>query len=307
MTLSTAMRLRRAQREALEGYLWIAPWVIGCLVFTLLPLLASFYLGFTKYKIGSKAEWVGLANYREAFLEDALFLPSLGRTLYYAVFNVALGGTGSLLAAMLLDKVVRGRSLYRAVYYVPSLTPSVALAILWQWLLNPQLGLVNDILRRIGIQGPGWLTSKTWAIPSMILISLWASIGGGRMIIFLAGLQGVPTELYEAAEIDGANATHKFLRITIPLISPTILFNLVLGIIGSFNVFTLSYVATDGGPGYATYFYMLHLYYKAFSYFEMGYACALAWVLFFIVVSLSVFQIWLSKRWVYYEFAEVTA
>jgi multiple sugar transport system permease protein len=208
---------------------------------------------------------------------------------------------------MLLDKVVRARSIYRAIYYLPSLTPSVATAILWQWMLHPQVGLVNDALRQIGIKGPGWLTSTTWAIPSIILISLWGSIGGGRMIIFLAGLQGVPTELYEASEIDGASPLRKFLHITIPLISPTIFFNTILGVIGSFNVFTLAYIATEGGPNYATWFYMLHLYYNAFSYFQMGYASALAWVLFVIVMTLSLGQIVLSKRLVYYEFTEANS
>jgi multiple sugar transport system permease protein len=301
----TAAKSRRARQEALEGYLWISPWLLGLLIFTAGPILVSLYLGFTSYKIGATPEWIGIENYQYAFGRDRLFWPSLGRTGYYAVFNVILGISGSLLLAILLDKVVRARSLYRATYYLPSLTPAVATAILWKWLLHPQVGLVNDLLRRIGITGPGWLTSTTWAIPSIILISLWGSIGGGRMIIFLAGLQGVPTELYEAADIDGASPMHKFWRITVPMISPTILFNLVLGVIGSFNVFTLAYVATEGGPNYATWFYMLHLYYNAFSFFQMGYASALAWVLFVIVMVLSFIQIKTSQRWVYYDFSEV--
>jgi len=307
MSSTSVWRSPRARREALEGYVWISPWLIGLLIFTAGPILVSFYLGFTRYKIGGTPEWIGLENYRYAFVEDPLFWPSLWRTAYYSIFNVALGVTGSLLLAILLDKIVRGRSVYRAIYYLPSLTPAVATAILWGWLLHPQVGLVNDLLRRIGIKGPGWLTSTTWAIPSLILISLWGSIGGGRMIIFLAGLQGVPTELYEAADIDGANPMQKFWSITIPLISPTILFNLMMGVIGSFGVFTLAYVATQGGPNYATWFYMLHLYYNAFSFFQMGYASALAWVLFFIVVVLSFLQIRFSERWVYYEFTEVAS
>ncbi|HHX45460.1 MAG TPA: sugar ABC transporter permease [Chloroflexi bacterium] len=305
MSLTAATRSRRVRREALEGYLWISPWLVGLLIFTAGPILVSLFLGFTTYKIGGTPEWVGLENYRYAFFDDKLFWPSLGRTGYYAVFTVILGISGSLLLAILLDKVVRARALYRAMYYLPSLTPAVATAILWKWLLHPQVGLVNDLLRHIGIKGPGWLTSTTWAIPSMILISLWGSVGGGRMIIFLAGLQGVPTELYEAADIDGASPRHKFWRITIPMISPTILFNLVLGVIGSFNVFTLSYVATEGGPNYATWFYMLHLYYNAFSFFQMGYASSLAWILFIIVMVLSFVQIKTSQRWVYYDFSEV--
>ena len=304
-TVLQVLRSRRARQEALEGLFWISPWFIGFIVFTLGPILASIYLGFTEYKIGGTPIWVGLANYRRALMEDRLFWPSMGRTAYFVFFNVTLGTMGSLIAAMLLDKVRRGLYIYRAVYYLPSLTPAVATAILWSWLLHPQVGAVNDILRKVGLASPpGWLTSRVWANPSIILISLWGSIGGSRMIIFLAGLQGVPTELYEAADIDGANPFQKFLRITIPLISPTIFFNLVLGIIGSFGVFTIAYVATTGGPNYATWYFMLHLYYNAFEYFQMGYASALAWLLFIIIVSLTIVQLRLSKDWVYYEFTE---
>ncbi len=304
MSLKTVMRSKRARAEALEGYLWISPWLVGLLVFTAGPIIASLYLSFTKYKIGDIPQWLGLANYKEALTADTLFWPSLWRTAYYTLFNVLLGVSGSLILAVILDKVVRGRAIYRAIYYLPSLTPAVATAILWGWLLHPQVGLVNDMLRHVGVKGPGWLTSTVWAIPSIILISLWSSIGGGRMIIFLAGLQGVPTELYEASDIDGASATNKFWHITLPLISPTLFFNSILAVIGSFGVFTIAYVATDGGPNYATWFYMLHLYYNAFSYFQMGYACALAWILFVIIIALSIVQIKLSNKWVYYEFTE---
>jgi multiple sugar transport system permease protein len=215
------MRSKRARAEALEGYLWISPWLVGLLVFTAGPIIASLYLSFTKYKIGDIPQWLGLANYKEALTADTLFWPSLWRTAYYTLFNVLLGVSGSLIVAVILAKVVRGRASYRALYYLPSLPPAVATAILWGWLLHPQVGLVNDMLRHVGVKGPGWLTSTVWAIPSIILISLWSSIGGGRMIIFLAGLQGVPTELYEASDIDGASATNKFWHITLPLISPT--------------------------------------------------------------------------------------
>lgn len=296
-------RSSRARREAIEGYIWISPWIIGFIVFTAGPFIASSFLSFTEYKIGASPEWIGLGNYRMAFFRDELFWSSLGRTLYFAFFNVLFGVTGSLILAVLLDQAIRGRYVYRAIYYLPSLTPAVATAILWQWLLHPQVGLVNDLLRYVGIQGPGWLSSRGWAMPAMILIALWGSVGGQRMIIYLAGLQGVPTELYEASEIDGANAIQQFFRVTIPLISPTILFNLILGVIGSFNVFTISYIATGGGPNYATWFYMLHLYHNAFSYYQMGYASALAWVLFVIVMVLTVLQLGLSRRWVYYEFS----
>lgn len=294
--------LRR--REALEGYLWISPWIIGFLVFTLGPIVVSFYLSFTKYKIGGTPEWIGAANYIEAFTGDKLFWPALGRTAYFALLSVGLGVVLSLGLALLLNQNLKGRAFLRTLYYLPSLTPVVALAILWKWLLNPEQGLVNYMLSWVGIPGPAWLTSREWAIPALVLVSLWASVGGGRMIIFLAGLQGVPRELYESAELDGANALQKFRHVTLPLISPTILFNLILGVIGSFSVFSLSYIATEGGPNYATWFYMLHLYYNAFDYFQMGYASALAWIFFLIIVVFSFIQIRLSKRWVYYEFTE---
>jgi ABC-type sugar transport systems, permease components len=293
--------LRR--REALEGYLWISPWIIGFTVFTLGPMLVSLYLSFTSYKIGANPTWIGLENYVEAFTRDKLFWPSLGRTLAYAVVLVALGVSLSLLAAILLNNI-RGKSFFRALFYLPSLTPTVALAVIWAWLLQPEYGLVNFVLSWFGIQGPGWFTSRTWVIPGIILVSLWASIGGGRMIIFLAGLQGVPQEMYEAAEIDGAGQIAQFFHITIPLISPTILFNAIISIIGSFSVFSLAYIATEGGPNYGSWFYMLHLYHNAFSYFQMGYASALAWILFVIMMSLTLFQMWLSKRWVHYEYSE---
>lgn len=290
------------RREALEGYLWIMPWLFGFLVFSLGPMLASVYLSFTRYRIGGDPVWIGVENYTQAFFEDALFWPSLWRTAYFAAGTVVLGTIGSLVAAMLLNTKLRGTTWFRALYYLPSLTPVVAMAILWGWLLQPQVGLVNYALHEVGISGPGWLTNRNWAIPSLIMISLWAGIGGGRMIIFLAGLQGVPQELYESAEIDGAGPIRRFIHVTIPMISPVILFNLILGVIGSFNVFALAYVGTNGGPNYATWFFMLHLYHNAFSYFQMGYASALAWIFFVIIFVLSFVQIRLSNRWVYYEF-----
>ena len=293
--------LRR--REAIEGLLWISPWIIGFLVFTFGPMVASLYLSFTRYKIGATPEWVGLSNYQEAFFSDKLFWPSLGHTAYYALVLVCIGVFLSLLAALLLNNI-KGKGVLRALFYLPSLTPVVALAVIWGWLLQPKYGLVNYILSLVGITGPGWFTSQVWAIPGIILVSLWASVGGGRMIIFLAGLQGVPKELYEAADIDGASGLTKFWHVTIPLISPTILFNAIISIIGSFSVFSLAYVATEGGPNYATWFYMLHLYYNAFSYFQMGYASALAWILFVLILLLTLLQMQLSRRWVHYEYSE---
>jgi multiple sugar transport system permease protein len=293
---------RLQRREAIEGYLWILPWIIGFLVFTLGPMLFSLYFSFTRYKIGDPigdpSIWVGLENYKQAFFTDALFWPSLWRTIYFAMASVFLGVPLSLLAAVLLNQKLRGTAIFRALFYLPSLTPVVAQAVIWAWLLQPQYGLINYMITLLGGSGLPWL------IPAIILISLWASVGGSRMIIFLAALQGVPQELYEAAEIDGANPLSRLWHITIPMISPTILFNAIISIIGSFGVFSLAYIATDGGPNYGSWFYMMHLYQNAFQYFQMGYASALAWILFVLIMLLTALQMWLSKRWVHYEYTE---
>ncbi len=304
--VSSKPRRRRSsglqRQEAIEGFLWISPWIIGFLVFTLGPMVASLYFSFTQYSIGSTPTWIGLNNYQQAFTTDPLFWPSLGRTITYALMLVFFGIILSLLAALLLNQEIRGRNVFRALFYLPSLTPVVSLAVIWGWLLQPQNGLVNYLLGFIGIDGPSWLTSRSWVIPSIVLISLWSSVGGGRMIIFLAGLQGVPQQLYEAAKMDGAGQLGQFWHITLPLISPTILFNAIISITGSFSVFSLAYIATGGGPNYGSWFYMLHLYNNAFSFFEMGYASALAWILFALILALTLFQLWLSRRWVHYEY-----
>lgn len=296
-------RSRAAARQNVLGYLWISPWLIGFFVFTLGPMVASFLLGFTRYRIITTPKWAGLDNYVTALTEDKLFWPSLGRTFYYVAVSVPIGLLGSLLLAMLLNQRVRGESIFRTLFYLPSLTPAAAAAILWVWLLHYEVGLVNYLLSLVGIQGPRWLGSSKWAMPAIILITSWSSIGGGRMIIFLAGLQGVPQEFYEAAEIDGAAWWHRFRHITLPMISPTIFFNLVLGIIGALQVFTTAYITTKGGPGRATWFFALHVYTHAFEYFDMGYACALAWLMFLIILVFTIIQIRLSDLWVYYAAA----
>ncbi|MCB0085963.1 MAG: sugar ABC transporter permease, partial [Caldilineaceae bacterium] len=195
---------------------------------------------------------------------------------------------------------VKGTNIFRTLFFLPSLTPAVALALLWSWLFHPSVGPINVVLRWMGIAGPGWLTSKEWALPALIIISLWAAIGGNSMLIFLAGLQGVPRELYEAAAIDGAGSWARFRAVTLPLITPTLFFNLVLGIIGALKVFTLAFVATLGGPSYATWFYALHIYRQAFEYFRMGYGSALAWIFVVILLIFTFIQLRLSNRWVYY-------
>ena len=291
---------RGDMRQNVLGYLWISPWLIGFVVFTLGPMVASFLLGFTRYRIIKPASWSGMDNYVTALTKDKLFWPSLGRTFYYVIASVPIGLLGSLLLAALLNQRVRGETVFRTLFYLPSLTPAAAAAILWVWLLHYEVGLVNHMLSLVGIQGPPWLGSQKWAIPAIILIGLWTGIGGGRMIIFLAGLQGVPREFYEASEIDGAGSWHKFRHITLPMISPTIFFNFVLGIIGALQVFTTAYITTKGGPGRASWFFALHVYTHAFEYFDMGYACALAWLMFLLILVFTILQIRLSDMWFYY-------
>lgn len=291
---------RIALRQNVLGYLWISPWLLGFLIFILGPMIASGVFSFTNYRIINEAKWVGLNNYMHAFAEDDLFWPSLGRTFYYMFISVPLGLAGSLLLAILLNQRIKGETIFRTFFYLPSLTPLAAAAILWIWILHPEVGLMNYLLSLVGIQGPPWLGSTRWAMPSLILIALWTGIGGGRMIIFLAALQGVPQELYEAAEIDGAGPWSKFRHVTFPMISPAIFFNFILGIIGALQVFTTAFITTRGGPGRATWFFALHIYTNAFEYFDMGYASALAIILFFILLIFTIIQLRLSDRWVYY-------
>jgi len=295
-------RLRR--RKALIGYLWISPWLIGALLFTIGPMLASLFLSFTQYNIVESPRWIGLANYVQAFTKDDLFWGSMWRTLVYAAVTVTLGTTGSLGAALLLNRPWRGTALLRTAFFLPSLVPIVASALLWRWIFNPQVGLFNYLLGLVGIRGPAWFASTEWAMPGLIIMALWGTIGGSQMLIFLAGLQGVPRELYEAAEVDGAGVWGRFRHVTLPMISPTLFFNTILGLIGGLKVFSAAYVGTEGGPAYATWFYLLHLYFQAFRFFEMGYASALAWIFFAIVITLTIVQVRWSSRWVYYEGAD---
>ncbi|MCC6628371.1 MAG: sugar ABC transporter permease [Chloroflexi bacterium] len=287
-------------RKALWGYLFLLPWVLGLIIFWIGPIVASALLSFTEYDVISDPRWVGLANYQQAFFKDDLFWPSLGRTFLFSFIVVPVGLAGSLGLAMLLNLGLRGTNTFRTIYFMPHLTPAVALALLWSWLFHPTVGPVNAALGLVGISGPAWLQSQQWALPAVIIISLWANWGGNAMLIFLAGLQGVPQELMDAAHIDGAGAWSRFWHITIPMISPTILFNLILGIIGSLQVFTLAFVLTKGGPVYATWFFALHIYNNAFAYFKMGYGSALAWIFVIILLIFTFIQLGLSRRWVFY-------
>ncbi len=290
---------RREIKKIAIGVAFISPWVVGFLWLTLYPMLASLYYSFTDFQILNSPVWIGLANYQEMFFTDKLFWVSVGNTLYFALVSLPVGTVFSICLALLLNRKAAGMSFYRTLYYVPTVVPAVASVMLWAWILNPQVGLVNYCLGLIGIQGPGWLNDPNWSKPALIVLGLWG-VGGGT-VIYLAGLQDVPAHLYEAAALDGANALQKTWFVTIPLLTPTILFNVVMGLIGSFQYFTQAFVAgAFGGPLNSLLFYNLYLYRNAFSYYRMGYASSMAWVLliFVLLVTLAIFRA--TGRWVHY-------
>jgi multiple sugar transport system permease protein len=295
-------RVSLSRKEAILGFVYISPWLAGLLIFTAGPIVASAYLSLTDDQIIVAPHFVGLANYARALSgNDAIFWPAVYNTIYFAVLFVPLSIAGSLAAALLLNVRVRGQAVFRTMFFIPSITPAVAAVFLWIWILSPDFGPFNNLLDLVGIPGPGWLGSPVWSKPALILMSLWSAVGGGTMIIFLAGLQGVPTELYEASEIDGATGWQQFLNVTLPMLSPAVFFNLVVGLIGALRVFTAAYVATAGGPMNSTMFYMLHLFNNAYVYLYMGYASALAWLFVVLALALVVTQVWLGRKWVYYE------
>lgn len=286
-------------RNEHEAYLFILPWFIGFLGLVLGPMVSSFLLSFTSYDIVSPPKWVGWNNYVKLFSQDEHFLNSLRVTFIYSFASVPLRLVIALILALLLNLKIRGLAIYRTVYYLPSILSGVAVALLWSWVLHPTFGVLNYLLSLIGIRGPAWLADPNWALVGLIIMSMWGV--GAPMVIFLAALQGVPNELYEAAEIDGSNSWHKFLNITIPMISPSVFLNLIMQLIGSFQVFTQAYVMTAGGPGDATLFYVLYLFQNAFQWGKMGYASAMAWVLFAILLVFTLLLFRTSDTWVYYE------
>ncbi|MGH2460690.1 MAG: carbohydrate ABC transporter permease [Chloroflexota bacterium] len=290
---------RLERREALLFYLLISPWLINFLGLSLGPVISALYLSLTKYDIVNPPIFVGLANYEQLFAGDPLFLKSLQVTAIWVFAGVPLRLIVALIFAVLLNQKIMGIGFFRTVFYLPSVVSGVAVALLWIWVLQPQFGLLNYFLGLIGIPGPQWLSSPTWALPGFIVMSLWST--GATMIIFLAGLQGIPSELYEAASMDGADRARQFFAITVPMITPVILFNLVIQIISSFQVFTQAFIMTNGGPVNATLFYVLLLYRVAFQYNQMGYASAMAWILFIIILVLTALVFRSSGRWVHYE------
>jgi len=292
-------RRRLIDRPAFWGFLFTTPWLIGFLVFTAGPMLTSLYLSFTKYDLNTM-QFVGTKNYHKLLFDDPIFLKSLRVTVTYALFAVPLGVTGSLGLALLLNLKLRGQRFFRTFFYLPAIVPSVASAVLWMWIFNSDYGLLNYALGIFGIGGVEWLSDEKYALSAIILMSLWG-IGGSRMIIFLAGLQGISDTYYEAARLDGASVWQQFRYVTVPQLSPVIFFNVILGVIGSFQVFNSVYVMTNGGPNNATLTYALNLFRNAFEYFKFGKASAMAWILFVILLVITGIQFWTSKRWVHYE------
>ena len=286
------------RREYLAFYLFASPWLLGLLFFSIGPTIASLVLSFTEYPLIVAPKWIGLANYAN-MINDELVWQALKVTLTYSLGAVPLGLTSAFLIAILMNQGIHGIRVFRTIYYLPAIISGVPVALVWMWVLNPDFGVLNSALRAIGIQGPAWLFSRQWVIPAFILMSLWSV--GAPMVIFLAGLQGIPQHLYEAAEIDGANTMEKFFNVTVPMMSPVILFNLVLGVIGSFQIFTPAYIMTNGGPANASLFYGLYLYNNAFHWLKMGYASALAWLMFIIILILTLLIFRLTGRFVYYE------
>ena len=280
------------------GLLFICPWIVGFLVFTLYPVLASVYFSFCDYDVLSAPVWTGALNYRDMFT-DSVFWKALGNTLYFTVFSLPLGLTLAFLLAVLLNNQVRLRPLFRTCFFLPSLVPVVAVSMLWLWIFNGTFGLLNYALSLLGIHGPNWLSDQQWTKPALIMTTLWGV--GGSMVIYLAALQDVPRDLYDSADIDGANAWHRLVHITFPLVSPVIYFNLVMGIIGSLQVFAGPYIMFNGsGPNRSAMFYATYIYENAFSYNQMGYACAMAWVLFLIILGLTWVATRATRKHIYY-------
>ena len=301
MTTLSSSRKRTSplgRREAIEGYLFILPWLLGLVIFILGPIIVSFYFSLTNFEVVKPPVFVGVENYGR-LIRDPLFWQALKVTCIYVVLSTPLGLLLSFAIALLMNQKVRFVSLWRTIFYLPTLVPVIASTMLWLWIFNPQFGLLNTLLRYVGIEGPLWLGHSKWALPSLILMSLWTV--GGPMLIYLAGLQGIPTDLYEAADVDGAGGWAKFRAITIPMMTPVIFFNLVMNMILAFQVFTQAFIMTEGGPRYATLFYVLYLYQNAFKFFRMGYAAALAWVLFIVILILTALVFRSSALWVFYE------
>ncbi|KHL97426.1 ABC transporter permease [Paenibacillus sp. IHB B 3415] len=300
LSVNRAKTKRSSFRNELYGILFALPAILGLLIFTLGPMIYSLYMSFTDYSGSNSPSFIGLDNYTRMFSgEDQYFYKALGVTLYFVVLSVPTGIIYSFLLAILLNRNIKGKAIFRTVFYLPSIVPIIAISFIWLWLLNPDLGLANELLRAIGLPGSQWIFGEKSVVPSLALMNLWTT--GGTMIIFLAGLQDIPRSLYEAIEIDGGSKLNKLRNITIPMMTPTIFFNLIMGIINGFQVFSQAYVMTNGGPNNASLFYVFYLYREAFQFSRMGSASAIAWVLFIIIMLLTYTVFKTSRKWVYYE------
>ncbi len=291
---------RLARREALVAYLLLSPWLLGLLGFTMYPMLASLYYSFTNYVLLSGRRFVGLLNYRYMF-RDPLFLTSLRVTGEYVAVVVPVGIIIGYACALLLNNRVRFLKVWRTAYFLPSIVPAIAAAFIWSFMFNSQFGVVNGLLSHLGVQGPSWFGSTTWVLPAFIIMTLWTA--GGGMILYLAALQQVPTALYEAASIDGANAWYRLVHVTLPMTSPVILFTFVTSMIASFQIFTAGFVITQGGPDNASLFYILNLYNTGWQNFQIGYASAQSWMLVLIMLALTGVAFLAAKKWVFYNYA----
>lgn len=300
--MRSSAAIGRRRRSPLDTtrvfYLFLSPWLIGFLLFTLIPMLYSFYTAFCDWNGISAPSFAGLRNFEIMFFSDRKFGKSITNTFYYAVCTVPLNLILALVLAQLLNKRLPGSNFFRSVFYIPSVIAGSAVYIVWQYLYDPNLGYINTLLSYIGIAGPPWLNSKGWAMPSLILMN--TSTCGGAMLILLAGLQDIPNDYYEAAMLNGASGWQMYTRITLPLLSPVIFFNLIMGIINALQIFAQPQIMTGGGPANSTYVFALHLYNSAFKYAKFGYASALAWALFALTMGLSLFVMGSSRRWVHY-------
>lgn len=301
ISLSRPVGRQQSREESRAGWISISPWVIGFLIFTLWPVASSVYFSFTKYNVVSSPEWVGLANYREILTDDRRFILSIKNTLVYAVLYVPLHVITALAVALLLHQARTLVGVYRTIYYLPSITPAVATAYLWIWILNPNDGVVNRLLRFLHLPAPGWTVDPDWTKPTIVVAQLW--LLGGAMIILLAALKGVPVSLYEAATLDGAGPWRRFRDVTLPMTSGVLFFITTISTISSLQVFTQGYVMfdKDGGPQQSALFIIMYLFKRAFEFFQMGYASAIAWMLFLVILAITFVQFRLAKRWVYYE------
>jgi multiple sugar transport system permease protein len=301
--VGTARTRRRgsisSRRETLEFYLFISPWLIGLAVFLVYPLLSSLYYSFTRYEIGGRPFWIGLENYVRMFA-DPQYLRAIRTTFVFALVSVPGISVVALGLALILAQRLKTINLFRSIYFMPSVMPMVAISLTWFYVLRPDTGPLAGLLALVGIESPRWLGDVRWALPALILINIWFSFGA-QMVIYLAGIKGIPQELYEVAQIDGADQWSKFRHVTIPMLSPTIFLNLVLGIIGAMQVFDIPYVMTRGGPNDSTRTYMLHLYNRGWVEIQMGSASAMGWILFLIIMAITLLVVRSSQAWVYYE------